>query len=86
MRGDAACSACAIQAELGRERIERAFGRIALDLPGAFLLEQLRVVAEHGDAPHEREHRRRCPRAFRPADFALRRIAVAGDLDTRTRR
>ncbi len=46
-----------VQAELGRERIERSLGRIAFHLPGAILLEQLRVVAEHGDAPHQFEHR-----------------------------
>ncbi len=56
-----------IHPELGRERIERPLGRIAFHLPDAFFLEQLRVVAEHGDAPHEREHRRPCPPASRPS-------------------
>jgi hypothetical protein len=41
----------AVEAELGREWIERSLGRIALDLPRALLLEQLRIVAEQGDAP-----------------------------------
>src|SRR5262249_44594186 len=34
-----------VHAELGRERIERALGRVAFHLPGAILLEQLCVVA-----------------------------------------
>ena len=42
-----------LQPELGRERIERPLGRITFHLPGAILFEQLRVIAQHGDAPHE---------------------------------
>ena len=56
-----------VQPELGRERIERALGRVALDLPDAFLLEQFRVVAEHRDAAHERRAPAPCRRASRPA-------------------
>src|SRR5215475_12802375 len=41
--------------EFGGERKERAFGRIALDLPHPFRLNQLRVVAQCGDASHESE-------------------------------
>ena len=69
-----------VHPELGRERIERALGRIALHLPDAFLLEQLRVVAEHRDAPHELEHRVLARRLPVLLDLALRRVAVAGDL------
>ena len=35
-----------VHPQLGRERVERSFGRIAFHLPDAFLLEQLRIVAE----------------------------------------
>src|SRR5271165_2716381 len=34
-----------IHAQLGRKRIERPLGRIALHLPSAFLSEQLRIIA-----------------------------------------
>ena len=69
-----------VHAELGRERIERPLGRIAFHFPGAILLEQLRVVAEHGDAPHEVEHRFLARGLSVLLDLALRRIAVTGDL------
>ena len=46
IRGNSASSALAVEAEFGRERIERSLGRVALNLPRALLLEQLRVVAQ----------------------------------------
>jgi len=46
-----------VHTELCRERIQRAFRRIAFNLPVAFLLEQLRIVAEQGDPAHERKYR-----------------------------
>ncbi len=55
-----------VHAELGRERIERPLGRVALHFPGASVLKQFRVVAEHRDPPHQREHRRFDRRACRP--------------------
>ncbi len=73
----------AVHAELGRERIERALGRIALDLPGALLLEQFRVVAQQGDAPHESQDGLLAGRLSVAGDLAFRRIAVAGHLKGR---
>ena len=47
-------------------------------------MEEFGVVAKHGNAAHEREHRilagRRLPIFL---DFALGRVAVTGDLDMR---
>ena len=69
--------------ELGRERIERPLGRVAFDLPNAVLLKQLRIIAEHGYAPHELEHRL-LPRALSvPRDLTLRGITIAADLINR---
>ena len=45
-----------VHTELDREWIEGAFSRIAFYFPRAVLLEQLGVVAEQANAPHEREH------------------------------
>jgi hypothetical protein len=61
-----------VHAELACERIKRPLGRIAFHLPGAILLKQLRVVAEHADAPHEVEHRFLARRLSVPLDLALR--------------
>jgi hypothetical protein len=44
------------------------------------LLEELGVVAEHGNATHEREHRVLARGLSLPLDLPLRRIDVAGDL------
>src|SRR6516162_6016796 len=46
-----------VHTELDREGVEGAFSRIAFYLPRAVLLEQLGVVAQQADPPHEREHR-----------------------------
>ena len=54
MRGYALLLGLPLHPELVRERVERALGRIALDLPDAVLLEQLGVVAEHRDAAEQR--------------------------------
>jgi hypothetical protein len=70
----------AAEAELGRERVERALGRIALDSPGTLLLEQLRVIAQHGHAAHECQHRLVVDGLVLLPDLAFGRIAVAGDL------
>jgi hypothetical protein len=74
-------SGLAVEAYFGRERVEGALGWVALDLPGAVLLEQLRVVAQRGDAAHQREHRFAAGdvRAVL-RDLAGRRIAVSADL------
>jgi len=69
-----------IHTELGRERIERALGRIALHLPAAILLEQLRVVAEQGYSSHQREYRVLARGLSVLFDFPLGRIAIASDL------
>ena len=51
MRGAAARLLGAVHAELGREGIERALGRIALDLPFALVLKELGVVAKRDTRP-----------------------------------
>src|SRR5262245_21186524 len=70
-----------VHSELGCERIERSLGGIALYLPDPFLLEQLSIVAEHGNASHQPEHQvllvYRFPVLF---DLAFGGVAVAGDL------
>ena len=53
------------------KRVERAFGRIALHLPGTLLLEQLRIVAEQRDAPHHLEYGVRTSRLPVFPDVAL---------------
>src|SRR5271169_6640829 len=46
-----------VHPDLSRKRIERAFSRIALHLPDAILMEQLRVIAEHRHAPERLQNR-----------------------------
>ena len=49
------CLGGAVHAELGREGIERALGRVALDLPFPLVLKELGVVAQHRHASHQRQ-------------------------------
>jgi hypothetical protein len=72
----------AIEAELRREGIERALGRVALDLPLPLLLEEFRVVAQSRHPSHE--FQRLWLLAERLAalpDLALGRVAVSFDLE-----
>ena len=55
------------ETELVGERIERALGRVALDLPGSLFAVDLGVVAEHRDTPHQPENRVLSCRAPRPS-------------------
>ena len=80
MRGRDCGLRLAVHAELGRERVERALGRIALDLPDAVRLEELGVVAEHRDAADQLEHRVLARGLAVLLDLALGRVAVAADL------
>ena len=70
-----------VEPELGGERIERALGRIALDLPDAVLAAQLRVVAERRDAPEKLENGVLADRSAVLEHFALAGVALAGDLE-----
>jgi hypothetical protein len=58
-----------VHPELGRERVERSLGRIALHRSDPFPLEHLAIVSEHGHAAHQ------------PKDgiLARRRLAVFSD-------
>ena len=69
-----------VHPELGRERVEGALGRIALDRPDALALEQLRIVAEQRHAAQQLEHRILARGRAVLLDLALGRVAVAGDL------
>ena len=69
-----------VHAKLGPERIEGPLSWISFHLPGAILFEQLSVVAEHADTPHEVEHGLLARRLSVLLDLAPRRIAIAGDL------
>jgi hypothetical protein len=71
----------ALHAELVRERIEGALGRVALDFPSLAVLEDLGVVAQEADAAHQRQHLRRgADRVPAFPDLAFGRVAVAGHL------
>ena len=67
--------------EFRGEGIERALGRIALDFPHPFLLAQLGVVAERGDASQKLERRALADRGAVLQHLALVGVAVAGDLE-----
>ena len=71
------------QPDLGGERIERPFGRVALHLPDAFLLQQLRIVAKHGDAAHELQNRILARGLPVLQDLAPGRVALTGDAVSR---
>ena len=45
------------QPDLGGEGIERSFRRVALHFPRPFLVQQLRIVAKHGNAAHQFQNR-----------------------------
>src|SRR5262249_36946421 len=45
-----------LQPELVAKRVQRSFGWISLNFPNATVLPYLRVVAKHGNLPHELEH------------------------------
>jgi hypothetical protein len=74
-----------VDPELGGERIERALGRIALDLPDAVLAAQLRVVAERRDAPQELENGVLANRSAVARDLALAGVPLASDLERSVR-
>src|SRR5271156_121582 len=66
-----------VDPEFGGERIKRALGRIALDLPDAVLAAQLGVVAERRDAPQELENRVLADRSAVLEHFTLAGVALA---------
>ena len=68
-----------VHPELGRKRIERAFGRIALHLPDALLMEQLRVIAEHRYAPQTLQDRVLPDCLSILLDRTLRCVTITGD-------
>src|SRR5438876_12110312 len=69
-----------VHAQLARPLTAASSCWISFHLPGAILLEQLSVVAEHADTPHEVEHGSLARRLSVLLDLAPRRIAIAGDL------
>jgi hypothetical protein len=69
-----------IHAQLGRKWIERPLGGITFHLPNTFLLEQLRIVAEHANASDELESRVLAHRLPFLLDLALGRVAITSDL------
>ncbi len=64
------------------ERIERAFGGIALHLPHAVLVAQFGVIAERGDAPQKLKHRVLADRRAVLEHLALVGVAVACDFQS----
>ena len=70
-----------VDPELGGERIERALGRVAFDLPDPILAAEFRVIAERRDAPQEFENGVLADRRALLEHFALACVALAGDLE-----
>ncbi len=70
-----------LHAEFGGERIKRALGRIALDLPDAVLAAQFRVVAERRNPPQKLENRVLGGRPAVLEHLALAGVALAGDFE-----
>ena len=70
----------ALHAELVSKGVQRPLGRVSLDLPDAFRLEQFRVVAEHRHAPHQIHDRVLASRLTALFDLTFGCVAVAADL------
>ena len=68
-----------VQPHLGGEGVERSFGGIALHAPHPILLQQFRVVAKHGNPPHQIQNRVVARGLAGLQNLADRCVALTGD-------